>query len=196
MMADVKFTREDDLVVALQAATQAMSAHGRFDAVAQVNGDVAAAERVLAVADRYVAWLRRPTGARLTLVAIEEIGTGEVVSTPEEGAQAVTNIDSSQRARYVINATDDRAFPVDATLAARSSDEAVVTVAIEEATLPTVSGKDELVATFAGLGTATVEVFDPATPEVVFAADVIVANPGGVAAATLGEAVIEEIPAP
>ena len=108
----------------------------------------------------------------------------------------MTNIDSSQRARYVIDATDDRSFPVDATLAARSSDEAVVTVAIDEATMPTASGKDELVATFAGLGTATIEVFDPANPAVVFAADVIVANPGGVAAATLEAPVIEEIPTP
>lgn len=107
----------------------------------------------------------------------------------------MTDIDTSQRARYVINATDDRNFPVDATLGSRSSDEAVVTTIIEEATLPTASGKDELVATFAGtLGTATVEIFDPANPDVVLGADVIVANPGGVASASLSAPVIEEIP--
>ena len=84
------------------------------------------------------------------------------------------NIDTSQRARWVINATDDRNFPVDATLAARASDAGVVAVTIEEAP-GTMSGKDELVATFNGfIGTSTVEVFDPANPEVVLAADTVV----------------------
>ena len=112
----------------------------------------------------------------------------------------MTNIDSSQRARYpIVNVVDDRGFPVAAenvTLAVRSSDEAVVTVEYVESTAPTASGGDEVVATFAGVGTATVELYDPANPDVVLAADVIVANPGGVAAASLGTAVVEEIPAP
>jgi hypothetical protein len=109
----------------------------------------------------------------------------------------MTDIDTSQQARYVINAEDDRGFPVDANIGARSSDTAVVTAVIEEATLPTASGKDELVAAFAGtLGTATVEIFDVANPDVVLGADVIVANPGGVASVALGTPVIEEIPTP
>lgn len=191
------YGREDDLVIALQEATKVMQ-DKRFNLIACADNETEAAWRVTQVADVYVAWLRRIAYVTLTLVSIEELDTGEVASTPEEGVVTVTtNIDTSQRARWIIDATDDRNFPVDGTLAARSSDETVVTVVIEEATMPTASGKDELVATFAGAtGTATVEVFDPATPEVVLAADVVVANPGAVAAATLGTAVVEEIPAP
>ena len=107
------------------------------------------------------------------------------------------NIDTSQQARWVINAEDDRNFPVDATLAARASDATVVTVSIVEAASGTASGKDELVAAFAGaLGTSTVEVFDPAAPDVVLAVDTVVANPGNVSVVSLGEPTIEEIPVP
>lgn len=188
------YSREDDLVVALQEATKAM-ANGRFTDIARCSGDEAAATAVTAVADVYVAWLRRLATVTLTLVAIEEIDTGTVVSTGE-GDSMTTNIDTSQQARYVINAADDRGFPVDATLGAASSDENVVTVFIEEATSGTASGKDELVARFNGsLGTATVTVFDLADPTVVLAADTIVANPGNVAAVSLGAPTIEEIPA-
>lgn len=113
----------------------------------------------------------------------------------------MTNIDSSQRARYpVTDIVDDRGFPISpegVTLGFRSSDEAVVTTSYVESTdAGNVSGGDEAIATFAGVGTATVELYDPANPTVVLAADVIVANPGGVAAASLGTAVVEEIPAP
>lgn len=178
---------------ALAAAVELMKAT-RFAELADVLDDVEAAERVIEVANTFIVWFRKITGARLTLVAIEEIDTGTVVSTGS-GGSGVTNIDTSQRARYVIDAQDDRNFPVDGTLGFRSSDEAVVTTTIMEAP-GTESGKDEAVATFAGLGTATVELFDPANPTVVLAADVIVVNPGGVAAAQLGSPIVEEIPTP
>ena len=191
------FDRSDDLALALEFASDLFK-NGRFELIASVDGDVAAGVRVTEVADVFVAWLRRPTHVTLTLVAIEESDTGQVVSTPIPGGVPMpANIDTSQQARWVINATDDRAFPVDASLAARASDPAVVTVVIEEATTGTASGKDELVAAFAGtLGTSTVEIFDPVNPTVVLAADTVVANPGAVAAATLGEPTIEEIPTP
>ena len=197
----VAFDRSDDPILALEFASNLFT-NGRYDLLASTNGDAAgpnsAAVRVTQVADVFVAWLRRPVAVTLTLVAIEEIDTGQVVSVPTPGGVPMpANIDTSQQARWVINATDDRAFPVDASLAARASDPTVVTVMIEEATLPTASGKDELIAAFAGtLGTSTVEVFDPVNPTVVLAADTVVANPGAVAAATLGEPTIEEIPAP
>ena len=190
------FDRSDDPALALEFAA-GLFHNGRYDLLASVNGDVAAGVRVTQVADVFVAWLRRPTHVSLTLVAIEEIVSGEIVAVPTEGVPMPANIDTSQQARWVINATDDRSFPVDASLAARASDPGVVTVTIVEATTPTASGKDELVAAFNGtLGTSTVEVFDPANPTVVLAADTVVANPGAVAAATLGDPVIEEIPTP
>jgi len=197
----VVYSREDDLVIALKEATIALSSGGRFDLIAQVNGDEAAAVRVTEVADVYVAWLRRVKQARLTLVAIEEMDTGEIASITE--GTTVTNIDTSQQARYTVTAKDDRGFAADYALAVRASDPTVVTVTYlnvgDEGNTSNGTGAeiDQVVAAFAGaLGTSTVEVFDPANPDVVLAADTIVANPGAVAAAELGAPVIEEIPAP
>jgi len=196
------YSREDDLVIALQEATRAMASNGLFKKIAEVNGHEDAAERVTEVADVYVAWLRRVKKATLTLVAIEEMDTGEVALTPE-GNTEVTNIDTSQQARYSVTAKDDRGFAADYALAARAGDAEVVAVTYlnvgDEGNTSngTDAEIDQVVAAFAGkLGTSTVEVFDPADPTVVLAADTIVANPGAVAAAELGAAVIEEIPAP
>lgn len=201
------YSREDDLVLALKFANYAMASGGRFDLIAGVDAEesaLATAHQVTEVADVYVAWLRRVTKATLTLVAIEEMDTGEIVSAQltSEGA-AVTNIDTSQQARYTVTAKDDRGFAADYALAARASDPSVVSVTYlnvgDEGNTSngTDAETDQLVAAFAGaLGTSTVEVFDPANDTVVLAADTIVANPGAVAAAELGAAVIEEIPAP
>jgi hypothetical protein len=202
------YGREDDLVLALKEANYVLASDGRFGLIAQVDDDETAAIRVTEIADVYVAWLRRVRQATLTLVAIEEMDTGEVASTPE-GSAAVTNIDTSQQARYLVTAKDDRGFAADYALAARASDASVVAVTYlnvgdagntsNGATNPDGSSAevDQLVAAFAGAtGTSTVEVFDPANPDVVLAADTIVANPGAVAAAELSAPVIEEIPAP
>ena len=188
--------------IALQAAAEVM-AGGRFDMLACANGDAAAAVRVTEVADVFVAWLRRLAKVTLTLVAVEEIATGEPVTNPLPGGNGMTNIDTSQRARYDVTAKDDQNIPADYALAARSSNPAVASVEyfnIGDAgntSNGTDAEIDQVLATFGGsLGTTTVEVFDPATPDVVLAADVIVANPGAVASASLGEATIEEIPTP
>lgn len=115
----------------------------------------------------------------------------------------MTDIDTSQQARYSVTARDDRNFPADYALGARAGNPAVVTVTYlnigDEGNTSngTAAEIDQVVAAFAGtLGTSTVEVFDPANPEVVLAVDTIVANPGAVAAAELGAPVIEEIPTP
>jgi hypothetical protein len=65
------YDRSDDLVIALQQATQLFS-QGRYDLIATVDGDEAAAVRVTEVADVFVAWLRRPASLTLTLVSVEE----------------------------------------------------------------------------------------------------------------------------
>lgn len=72
------FDRSDDLVIALQQATELFSG-GRYQQLAECNGDVAAAEQVTEIADVFVAWLRTPVSLTLTLVGIEEQPT-----TPEE----------------------------------------------------------------------------------------------------------------
>jgi hypothetical protein len=184
------YGRSDDLVIALRQAVTLYAAE-RFDKVADACGHMAATAQVLETADAFVAWLRRPATVNLTLVAIEEIDTGQVV--PPTGGP-VTIIDTSQRARYVINSADDRGFPVDATLQATATPEGIVTLELIDATTGTDSGKDELVASFAGLGATLVKVFDPANPDTVFGSDNIEAQPGGVAVITLGSPTIEEIP--
>lgn len=153
------------------------------------------------LADQFVTWLRRLGRVTLELVAIEEIDTGQIVSTGGDGT--MTNIDTSQRARYSVTAKDDRGFAADYELGVRASDPAVVSVEYfnigDEGNTSngTDAEIDQVLATFAGTtGTSTVEVFDPANPDVVLSADTIVANPGGVASAELSVAVIEEIPAP
>ena len=106
---------DDASEVALKAAADVM-AGARFAQVACVDGDIAAAHRVTEVADVFVAWLRRLRSVTFTLVSIEE-QTGEIITTTPGGT--VTTIDTSQRARYIISAADDRGFPVDASLTAR-----------------------------------------------------------------------------
>lgn len=65
------FDRSDDLVIALKQATELFS-NGRYDKLAECNGDEYAAQAVTEVADVFVAWLRRPVSLTLSLVGIEE----------------------------------------------------------------------------------------------------------------------------
>lgn len=194
------YGREDDLVLALKEANYALASDGRFGLIAQVDDDETAARRVTLVADVYVAWLRRVQQATLTLVAIEDVATGEIASTPE-GSAGMTDINDQQRARYDVTAKDARGFAADYALGARASDADVVTVVYlnvgdEGNTSPADAPIDQVLATFnSKLGTSTVEVFDPANPDVVLFADTVVANPGAVASASLSAAVIEDIPA-
>lgn len=104
----------------------------------------------------------------------------------------MTTMDTSQQARYVITANDDRGFPVDATFEVSVDPAGVVTATITEATAGTASGKDELVAVAVGVGSAVVKVFDTANPDTIFGSDNIDVAPGGVAAVTLEAPVIEE----
>jgi hypothetical protein len=103
----------------------------------------------------------------------------------------VTTIDTSQQARYVISSADDRGFPVDATLAATSSDEAVATAEILEATTGTASGKDELLVKAVAPGSALITVADPSNP-LIFGSDSVDVAAGGVAAVVLEPPVVEE----
>ncbi len=194
-------TRAGDYRLALEAATELLAKCFCEQAGCTDAGAVEAAKRVTKVADVFVAWMRRLTSVTLTLVAIEEID-GSATFPPIPGA-AVTDIDSSQRARYDVTAKDDRGFAADYALGARASDPAVVTVEYlnvgDEGNTSngTDAEIDQVLATFAGtFGTSTVEVFDPADDTVVLAADTVVANPGAVASASLGTPVIEEIPEP
>lgn len=68
---DPLYGRGDDKVLALNAAAVLMA--DRFDKVACVVGDAAAAEKVTEVADVFVVWLRRLASAKLGAPTIEEI---------------------------------------------------------------------------------------------------------------------------
>ena len=191
------FERSDDLVIALQQAT-ALFSNGRYDLLASTlpDGDTGAANRVTQVADVFVDWLRAPMSLTLTLVQIEEQDTGAVVPTPPGGT--VTTIDTSQQARYVISASDDRGFPVDTTLTVTVEPAGAVDATITEATAGTASGKDELVvaANATGPGSALVTVADPANPTTIFGSDSVDVVAGGVAAVVLETPTVEEIPVP
>lgn len=70
------FDRSDDIVLALQMATTLFS-NGRFDRLAECNGNVAAAEAVVEVADVFVARLRRIASITLAPAVVEEQPTEE-----------------------------------------------------------------------------------------------------------------------
>lgn len=185
---------------ALQAASTALAPS--FGALV-CSGDLAgAAARVTDLAEIFEVWLRRLRSSRLTLVAVEEIATGEIAPQPWKDA-GVTTIDSSQRARYTFEAKDDMGYAADYALAARLKDGDPLIATIEYLNVGdpgnTSNGTDaefdQVLATFAAFGDATVEVYDPAgDTSVVIASDPLTAKPGDVGTGTLGTAVIEEIP--
>lgn len=72
----MEFDRSDDIVLALQMATTLFK-NGRYERLAECNGDVAAAETVVEVADVFVARLRRIASVTLSPATIEEQPTQE-----------------------------------------------------------------------------------------------------------------------
>lgn len=184
------YGREDDLVIALQEATKALTSQGRFEEISNYEDEVAAANKVTEIADVYVAWLRRVKSVKLTLVRIEEMDDPNVF-TPGGGV-GVTTIDSSQQARYVIDAADDRGWAVDAQLTVEATPAGIVEATLFEATSGTASGKDELVVKAMAPGSALVTVFDAANAETVFGSDSVDVVPGGVATVVLNTPTIEE----
>lgn len=166
---------------------------GLFAEIAHTEGRTAAAQAVIDIAETYVHWLRRPMSVRLTLVAIEE--QDDPSTHAFTVGAAMTTIDTSQQARYVIDAADDRGFPVDSTFTATSSNEAIVTATVLEATSGTASGKDELLVVAVGPGSAVVTITNTENPAI-FGSDAVDVVPGGVATVTLSAAVVEEQPTP
>jgi hypothetical protein len=187
------YSREDDLVVALQEATKVMAGE-LFAEIAHTQGRSAAAQAVIDIAQAYVRWLRRPVYVRLEFQGIEEQDGTPPTATTAEGAE-VTTIDTSQQARYVIDAADDRGFPVDSTFTATATPDGVVTATVIEATTGTASGKDELVVVAVAPGSAVVTITNTDNPAI-FGSDAVDVVPGGVATVTLSAAVVEEQPAP
>lgn len=201
------YTRANDPAAALQAAATTLAGRRRDRCACD---DQAVAERVLEVAERYLAWLRQLASGRLVLVAIEEIDTGAIAHTPTGGESTMDAvINSGQRARWTFHAKDIHGFEADYALAARSSDEAVATVEYFQvgdagnktngATNPdgTPAEFDQVLATFAGtFGASTIEVYDPAgDTTVVIASAGVTAGPAEVGTGDLGTPVIEPIPA-
>lgn len=106
----------------------------------------------------------------------------------------MTTFDTSQQARYVIDAVDDRGFPVDSTWTASATPDGVVTATIVEAP-DTASGKDELVVAAVAPGSAVVTITNTVDTSI-FGSDAVDVIPGGVATVSLGAPTIEEQPAP
>lgn len=195
MLSVTTYSREDDLVIALQEATKAVTSHGLFTEIVHFQGEGAAVRTVLDVASAYVHWLRRPVSVHLDLVAIEEQGDPSI--RHDLVGVAMTTFDTSQQARYVIDAVDDRGFPVDSTwtVSVSGPDASTVTAEVLEADSGTASGKDELVVVAVHPGSATVTITNTVDPSI-FGSDAVDVIPGGVATVSLGAPTIEEQPAP
>jgi hypothetical protein len=189
------YSREDDPVVALQEATKAITAHGLFAEIVHFQGEGAATQTVLRLASAYVQWLRRLVSVRLDLVAIEEQDDPSI--RHDLVGVAMTTFDTSQQARYVIDAVDDRGFPVDSTwtVSVSGPDASTVTAEVLEAESGTASGKDELVVVAVHPGSATVTITNTVDPSI-FGSDAVDVIPGGVATVSLGAPTIEEQPTP
>lgn len=186
--------RAGDLTLALSQATQLYD-NGRFDALAELVGEDEAAHRVTQTADVFVAWLRRIVSIDLQLVAIEEQNTGAPVPNPLEGnnPMAVT-LDTSQQARFDINARDDRGFLNKASLDLQVTGD-FITAEIIETPDPAQPNQLLVVATGTGAG-ATVVLDVPNDETVPPASEAFDVNPGGITTLALGTPVIEEQPVP
>jgi hypothetical protein len=189
-MTTVTYTREDDLVVALQEATKAMASNGRFKELARTleGGDAEAAARVTEVADVYVAWLRRTTFVGLRFVAIREMDTGEIVSTTKGNTMAV-DLDSSEEAVFDINARDDRGWLSKSALDL-TVDGTAVTAEVVETEDP--EAPNQLVVRSAAPGTASVTLSVPDDDTIGDAIEAFNVGAGGVATLGLGAPLIRE----
>jgi len=180
-------TQADDLRIALAEAADLFST-GRFDTVADVNGEADAALRVTKVADQFVAWLRRPVKLLIGDWGIREMDSGTVTTEPVGGSTMSITLDSSQEGFAPIEARDDRgwvtktALDVTVTPAEGSTGEVV---SVEIVATPAGS-PDQLVVRAVSEGSALVTVSVPDNDTIADASESFDLVPGGTASITFG----------
>lgn len=188
--------REGDPTFALGQAVQLLKECFCDRAGCTLAGAVDVARQVTAVADVFVAWLRRPVTLRLVLVAIEDVDTGEPVADPlPRGESMAVELKIGQRARYTIEARDARGFLNKEALDLTITNGDDVTAEIVETEDPNTPNELVVTAVEPGLGTVvTLDVPDDET--VAPASDSYNVRAGDVATLVLGPPVIEDVPTP
>jgi hypothetical protein len=180
------YTRSDDLIQSLQAAASLLAGCFCDRAGCTPEGQLAAARQVTAVADVFVAWLRRPVSIKFGPPVITEQGTGEVVST---GEGDMATIDTSQVVTWTVDPEDDRGFDVTTPLDVVNSDDAVATVVY---TAPADGELGTIAATAVAPGSTLITVSVPGSDPVISGSLSVDVVAGGVAVINFGDPVVTE----
>lgn len=180
------FGRSDDLVHALQAASMLMSDGFAKVAGCTQAGQIDAARGVTAVADVFVAWLRRPVSITFGPATVTEQDSGEIVST---AGGSEMNIDTSQVVTWDVDPEDDRGFDVTTPLDVANSDDSVATVVY---TAPADGNLGTIAATAVAPGATMITVSVPGSDPLISGSLAVDVSPGGVASIEFGEPVVTE----
>jgi hypothetical protein len=177
---------QGDPALALTSASRLMATCFCGIAGCTDAGTVAAAQRVTAVADVFVRWLRRPVRIKFGPATITEQDTGEIVST---AGGSMATIDTSQIVTWDVDPEDDRGFDVLAPLDVVNSDDAVATVVY---TPPTAGVLGTIAATAVAPGSTLITVSVPGSDPLISGSLSVDVVPGGVAVINFGEPVVTE----
>ncbi len=182
--------RTDDPALALQLAADLMESCFCERAGCTPEGTAAAARQVTAVADVFVAWLRRPVSIKFGPAVVTEQDSGEIVST---SGGSMATIDTSQVVTWDVDPEDDRGFDVLTPLLVVNSDDAVATVLY---TPPTAGVLGTIAATAVAPGSTLITVSVPGSDPLISGSLNVDVLPGGVAVINFGDPVVTEQPTP
>jgi hypothetical protein len=180
------FARSDDQMNALEQATKLLAPCFCDQAGCTMGGAIEAAQRVTAVADVFVAWLRRPVSIKFGPATVTEQDTGEIVST---AGGSMATIDTSQVVTWTVDPEDDRGFDVTTPLDVVNSDDAVATVVY---TAPAGGELGTIAATAVAPGSTLITVSVPGSDPLISGSLSVDVVPGGVAVINFGDPVVTE----
>lgn len=177
---------ENDPAIALDMAVKLMAPCFCDRAGCTHGGLVEAARQVTAVADVFVAWLRRPVRITFGPAVVTEQDTGEIVST---AGGSMATIDTSQVVTWTVDPEDDRGFDVTTPLEVTNSDDSVATVVY---TPPADGELGTIAATAVAPGSTLITVTATGTDPLITGSLNVDVIPGGVAVLNFGEPEITE----
>jgi hypothetical protein len=178
--------REGDPALALDLAARLMAPCFCERAGCTHAGAVEVAGQVTAVADVFVAWLRRPVRIKFGPATVTEQDTGEIVST---AGGIMATIDTSQVVTWTVDPEDDRGFDVTTPLTVTNSDDAVATVVY---TPPAGGELGTIAATAVGLGSTLITVTADGTDPLITGSLNVDVVAGGVAVINFGDPEVTE----
>ena len=177
---------ENDPTVALEAAVKLMAPCFCDRAGCTQAGATEAARQVTAVADVFVAWLRRPVRIAFGPAVVTEQDTGEIVST---AGGSMATIDTSQVVTWTVDPEDDRGFDVTTPLEVTNSADDVATVVY---TPPADGELGTIAATAVAPGSTLITVTATGTDPLITGSLNVDVIPGGVAVIEFGTPEITE----